>query len=48
MLPRVVKVCLLHEYLQMSKGAKVPAGVAVKQVVFLINWKVAKMAVLGI
>lgn len=29
----------------MSKGTKVPAGVAVKQVVFLINWKVAEMAV---
>lgn len=32
----------------MPKGTKVPAGVAVKQVVFLINWKVAEMAVLEI
>lgn len=29
----------------MPKGTKVPAGVTVKQVVFLINWKVAEMAV---
>lgn len=47
-LPCRVEVCLLHEYLQTSEGTKVPAGVTVKQVVFLIHWEVAEMAVLGI
>ncbi len=44
-LPCRVEICLLHEYLQMSKGTKVPAGIAVEQVVFLIHWEVAEMTI---
>lgn len=47
-LPSRVEVCLLYEYLQTSEGTKVPAGVTVKQMVFLINWEMAEMAVFGI
>lgn len=32
----------------MSEGTKVPAGVAVEQVVFLIHWEVAQTPVLGV
>lgn len=46
-LPCGVKVCLFHEHLQMSEGTKVPAGVTIKQVVFLIHWEVTQMAVWG-
>lgn len=39
--PRGVKVCLFHQYLQLPEITIVPAGVAVEQVVFLIDWEMA-------
>lgn len=46
--PCRVEICLLHKYFQMSECTEVPARVTVKQVVFLIHWEVAELAVLGI
>lgn len=43
--PCGVEVCLLHEDPEMPEGPKVPAGVAVEQVVFVIHREVASSAV---
>lgn len=43
--PRGVEVGLLYKRLQASEGTKVPAGVAVEQVILLIDWEVAETAV---
>lgn len=43
--PCGVEVCLLHEDPETPEGPKVPAGVAVEQVVFVIHREVAATAV---
>lgn len=43
--PCGVEVGLLYKRLQASEGTKVPAGVAVEQVILLIDWEVAETAV---
>lgn len=44
-LPCWIEVGLLHEYLQTPKGTKVPAGVAIKQVILLVHWEVTPAAI---
>lgn len=44
-IPGGVELCVFDEMLQTSEGTKVPTRVTAEQMIFLVQWEVAKLAV---